>query len=379
MIEIDRHSPKPLFLQVKEKLRQQITSGHLSTNEAIPDERTLAKDLGLSRVTVRRAILELAQEGLLERIRGRGTFVRPLGPAGDPSTAARTTFAVVAPFGRSEVKNSLFYHRILLGIHDGASETGAAIVFRKLRRPYDEFVRELGAEAGLDGLIVLGIVDQELLHCVAGLGGPVVLVDSAQPEGGPLVDQVGVINEEGAYDAVSALIELGHRRIALFNFEPLTQAARGRRAGYERALADHGIEADPAICISAPLTADEGYDAMARAFEAGLDATAVFCAADEFAVAAMTAARESGLRVPRDLSIVGFGDAGHFTSPTLSTVRMPVEEMGLRALDVLRRRMERPGSPPERVQLASQWVPRGTTAGPPETKNQASSSKGETR
>jgi len=377
MIKIDRHSPKPLFLQVKEKLRLEITSGRLSAHEVIPDERTLAKELGISRVTVRRAILELAQEGMLERIRGRGTFVLPTGPAGDPATAARTTFAVVAPFGRSEVKNSLFYHRILLGIHDAAGETGAAIVFRKLRKPYGEFVRKLGAEGGLAGLIVLGIVDQELLQAVAGLEGPVVLVDSAQPEGGPLIDQVGVISDEGAYDAVSALIELGHRRIALFNFEPLTQAARGRRAGYERALADHAIEADPGLYISAPLTADEGYDAMARALEAGLDATAVFCAADEFAVAAMTAARESGLRVPRDISIVGFGDAGHFTSPTLSTVRMPVEEMGLRAVDVLRRRIERPGSPPERVLLASQWVPRGTTAAPPGPSDQASSSKGE--
>ena len=133
MIQINRHSSEPIYLQVKRLLLDDISAGRIRAREAIPNERELADDLGLSRMTVRRAILELAEEGIVERIRGRGTFVRPQerpGQRGSANTGART-FAVVAGQDQTRIRDDLFYHRILQGIQEATGALGGAISYRK--------------------------------------------------------------------------------------------------------------------------------------------------------------------------------------------------------------------------------------------------------
>jgi DNA-binding transcriptional regulator YhcF (GntR family) len=185
MIRLKKGSPQPLYLQIKECLRREIAAGRYKADEAIPCERALADELGLNRLTVRRAIVELTREGLLERIPGRGTFLKNspgaatvVADGGAPSARAMT-IAVVAQFDRVDPQDSLFYYRILQGVHR-VSDAQVSLVYRKIAEPYDKFVRELGREEGLDGLLVMSLVDQGLLRALQGLPLPTVFLDCAR-------------------------------------------------------------------------------------------------------------------------------------------------------------------------------------------------------
>ncbi len=360
MIKIDKASSKPIYLQVKEMLLDEISSGRIAPKGAIPNERTLAGDLELSRMTVRRAIVELADEGIVERVRGRGTFVK----AGKGASQKQLTIAIVATFDQVAVKDSLFYYRIIQGIHQATEEARVSVMIRKLHKPYDDFVGGLTGDAGIDGLIALGIIDQDLLVRLANCGIPTVLVDSSQPGGGPALDQVCAETSQGSYQAVKSLLELGHERVELLTFKNETPSARSRRHGWERALREHGITPTPDMIHGALVCIQGGYDVMKQMLATGLTTTAIFCAADEFAVGAMAAVAEADLKIPRDLSIAGVGDVGYFTSPPLSTVSMQMEQMGLKAVQVIRDRIDDPAAPPQIVDLPSEYVAKATCAAP---------------
>src|SRR4051812_24243105 len=126
MLKLNKQDPRPLYLQIKESLRAALAGGQYKPGEALPDGRSLAVELGLSRMTVRRALVELTAEGLLHRIPGRGTFIRPEGnpskPAGNPAVLAvakplapRARVALVANFDQTKSKDSLFYMRTIEG------------------------------------------------------------------------------------------------------------------------------------------------------------------------------------------------------------------------------------------------------------------------
>ncbi|WP_194420188.1 LacI family DNA-binding transcriptional regulator [Microbacterium abyssi] len=191
---------------------------------------------------------------------------------------------------------------------------------------------------------------------------PIVAVDPHVGADGPAT--IGVANVEGARAATDHLISLGHRRIAHLRGRTDLESAQERERGYRAALAAAGIPFDPA------LVADGGYraaDSTAGA-HAILDLpdtpTAVFAANDLSAIEMMRVAAERGLRVPADLSVVGFDDildaASH--SPQLTTVRQPLPEMGTAAvrmlLDVLK------GHDPEPVRMPTTLIVRESTAAP---------------
>lgn len=109
MMKIQRSGSLPCYRQVEAWLRTEIESGRLLPDAAVPEERELAKRMGLSRMTVRRALVTLTDEGLLYRIRGRGTYVKA---SAAPAARALDTVGIVAPFGQSELRESFFYYRI---------------------------------------------------------------------------------------------------------------------------------------------------------------------------------------------------------------------------------------------------------------------------
>jgi DNA-binding transcriptional regulator YhcF (GntR family) len=235
MIKLEKSNPQPLYLQLQDKLRREVIGGHFKVDAAIPDERTLARTLGLSRMTVRRAILALTDEGLFTRIRGKGTFVAA--PAQKPPTrSSLKTIGIIAPFGQAESTASLFYYRVLQGIYNETEGAGVNVSVRKATAPYGAFMRSLREDREISALIVLGLVNQELLSELQGETRPVVLVDSAQPGLKPSFDSVTHEAEETSFNAVISLLNLGHQEVGLMNYTPLTDAARSRQAGYERAL-----------------------------------------------------------------------------------------------------------------------------------------------
>lgn len=146
--------------------------------------------------------------------------------------------------------------------------------------------------------------------------------------------------EQGGYDAARLLLEAGHSRIGMINIYPdeSLPAARDRRRGYERALREAGVEPDPALVLPGDgghLGGQEGVRALLGLAD---PVTAIFCGNDRTAFGAYQALEELGLRIPDDVSIVGFDDQDYlrdYFRPPLTTLQLPFLEMGQVAADLV--------------------------------------------
>jgi DNA-binding LacI/PurR family transcriptional regulator len=357
----------PLYDQVKALLRKQIEEGTLAANSALPAQDELAKTLGVSDMTVRRALIELTSEGWLQRIRGKGTFVRERPAATDgvaaDSARANTCIAIIANFDATEMKSSLFYHRIFQSMLQAADASGAFLTIKKVTQPQGEFVARLKSQA-LAGLVVLGVTDEDLLKRIQHLPIPAVVLDSAQPSSGPMLDEVNHADEEAAYQAVTELAQHGHERIGIYGPSRPALFFKQRLDGYRRALKVAGIKSETRLIYNVVLNSQSAYAQTVKLLQEPDRCTALFCTIDELAIGAIAAVRDSGLSVPEDLSIAGFGDIGLFSAPALSTARLPMEEMGAAAIETLMRRVQQPGLKPQRHIITTEWIARGSIGFP---------------
>jgi LacI family transcriptional regulator len=195
---------------------------------------------------------------------------------------------------------------------------------------------------------------------------PVVLVDAEAAD--PTVSSAVPDEVAGAMTAAGELLGHGHRRIGFINNPDPILAATGRLEGYKRALRQAGIYIDPALIITATNNGPEGGYWAARQLLALPDRpTGLFCFRDLMAMGAYQAAAEAGLRIPQDLSIVGF-DNMEFTAglhPGLTTVALPHYEMGSWGVQQLLALMESPTEGAKQVRLSGQLIRRRSVAPPP--------------
>jgi len=165
-------------------------------------------------------------------------------------------------------------------------------------------------------------------------------------------------NRKGAYDATTYLIHLGHRRIGFITGTMEFGCAQERLAGYQAALNDQGIAVDPQLVCEGDFLQPQGYACARKLLSLPVPPTALFVSNDVMAFGAMEAARERGLQLPRDLSIIGFDDipqAAH-VHPPLTTVRQPLEEMGRSAANLLLKYIADPLAEVERVELPTELI-----------------------
>lgn len=279
-----------------------------------------------------------------------------------PSTIARAltsrrtrTAGMVVP----DVTNP-FFSDLIWQVERALAGAGYALIFGNSandpehERRYLESLLERRVEAAV--LVVTADVDAALLQRVAD-EIPSVLVDR---EGAARADAVVGDNARGTAAAVDHLVRLGHRRIALVNGDERLPTAGERRAGVEAALARHGLE--PAARTAGAFTLASGFAQMQELLDD--PPTAVCAGNDLLAMGVLKAALEDGLRVPDDLSVVGYDDIAYaaFTSPPLTTVRQPGRRMGTEAARLLLSRLGGYGGAPRRVVVHPELVVRGSTA-----------------
>jgi LacI family repressor for deo operon, udp, cdd, tsx, nupC, and nupG len=201
---------------------------------------------------------------------------------------------------------------------------------------------------------------------------PFPLVNACEyvPDGG--VTSVYVDNTAGALAAVQHLITLGHRSIAFISGPKLTAICTDRQRGYELALKQAKLRFNPALMGTGDFTVESGVRATEALFASGAEFSALFCANDEMAIGAMQALRARGLRIPQDVSIVGFDDIrfARYTDPPLTTIAQPKEELGRQAMRSLLEILDNPHTPPTKRVLSTDLVVRGST-GPRLTKGRA--------
>lgn len=148
-----------------------------------------------------------------------------------------------------------------------------------------------------------------------------------------------VYNDEvkGGFLATKYLIKKGHKRIALINGFLHKSPARGRLEGYKKALKEYGIPFDDSLVSVGDIDVKDGYERTKQLLEKGLNFTAIFAYNDMMAFGAMRAIKEKGLRIPEDIGLVGYDDIpfSSLISPSLTTIRLKKQELGVESLKLL--------------------------------------------
>ncbi|MEK8130311.1 LacI family DNA-binding transcriptional regulator [Paenibacillus filicis] len=185
-------------------------------------------------------------------------------------------------------------------------------------------------EKQVDGIIYTSeVLKPEYYEVIQAMKIPVVLVASESPYAS--VPYVKVNDWQASYDAVTYLIGKGHRRIAMISgTEKDPIAGRPRVQGYLKALADHGIPFDSKYLVHGNFLFDGGYRGMEEILQKAPEVTAVFAASDETALGVLSAAAKHGVKVPQDLSLVGYDNVklAQMSVPALTTVQQPLFAMG---------------------------------------------------
>lgn len=216
-----------------------------------------------------------------------------------------------------------------------------------------------------DGMILTPPLsdDPAILETLHASRVPCVLISPGEGHG---MASVCMDDTLAAEELTNLLISLGHRHIAFIEGDQA--ASDRRRAGYERALKAHRIAVDPALIMPGTFEFESGVAAAQKLFALPEPPTAIFAANDDMALGALTAAQRLGIAVPHDVAIAGFDDSQTATLvwPELTTVRQPLKEMAMAAVEMLLSDAARiePGQPaPVRV-LPHEVIVRGSTAAP---------------
>jgi LacI family transcriptional regulator len=215
-----------------------------------------------------------------------------------------------------------------------------------------------------DGVI---LVTSELtgsqLEQLRSAGIPLVVVDPANPPP-PDLASVGATNWAGGLAATEHLLALGHRRIGAIAGPGDYLCSRARIDGYRSALERAGLRFDPAFVRHGDFHHEGGFQRGGELLDLDHPPTAIFSGSDQQAFGVYEAARQRGLRVPQDLSVVGFDDlpVARWVSPPLTTVRQPLAEMGRAAAQMLCELIEGLPLSSSRVELSTELIVRESTA-----------------
>ncbi|TNC22409.1 LacI family DNA-binding transcriptional regulator [Amycolatopsis alkalitolerans] len=266
---------------------------------------------------------------------------------------------------------STYSLEILRGVTEAGAEIGVDVVVGRVPEPAgtgpftpeDSWAQRLKS-SGREGLIV--VTSELSLAQVEGFGRAGLSLVVIDPLNLPRVEvtSVGATNWSGGLTAAEHLLSLGHRRIAYAGGPPGASCSQARLHGYRAALENAGCVADPDLVLHGGFEYGDGLEMGTRLLAADNPPTAIFAGNDAAALGVMEAARRRGLRVPEDLSVIGFDDTvlAERATPALTTVRQPLQDMGRVALRTLLRLADGESLDSHHVELATNLVVRGSTA-----------------
>ncbi len=261
-----------------------------------------------------------------------------------------------------------FFTAIARGCEDIAHEHGYRLVLSNTDEDAEREASSLEVMAAerVAG-VILASTDQATapIRRLVAIGIPVVALDRRIH--GLHVDTVKVDNETASYEAVRHLIELGHERIAMVGGPDTVSSVRERADGYRRALRSHRLEIGDHLLRRGDLRESGGYRTTLELLSLAEPPTAIFSANNLTTIGVLRALRERGIRVPSDLSLIGFDDvpAGELVDPPLTVVVQPTYQLGARAAELLLRRVENAEAPVQEVVLSANLTIRASTAAPP--------------
>jgi DNA-binding LacI/PurR family transcriptional regulator len=336
MDTIQRNVQDSMQTQVENFILGKIESDEWPVGSKIPSERELSLKLDLSRTTVRNAIQALTMRGMFDRRIGQGTFVsQKLGPLGGPirkEAKGNLGYVVCKERGlRKPISAEAFYFDVFAGIEEETVRSGRHMLFSYLD---DRNAEEVAAFRGfldkVDGVVIEEARDRAFLDMVADSGVPAALLGpTAMHE---RLDCITMDIGIGVRKALRYMRDLGHARIGIVNGPLDKESARVRFAAWKEEMAS---EADESLaCGGTGWSAEAGATAASELLARRPDLTALFCANDLLAVGALSAVAKLGLRVPEDLSVIGFDDSelSRHAQPPLTTMRIYSRDMARSAV-----------------------------------------------
>jgi len=314
------------------------------TEQPVPRARIadVAREAGVSKAAVSFAFNspDRLRPETADRIRQVATALgyRPHPVARMLTAGSTAMIGILSPQPLAQAFANPFFSLFAEGVALVTEDRGFGLLFIS---PLHGSLERAMARATVDGVIVIGLGRHHPeVESIRRAGLPTVLVDApAWPEHGA----IEIDDTSGAFAAASHLLELGHRDVLILTLHPSEGqddevSVMGRRMrGYRLALEEFDVSVEPDHVRLAPATFDGGETAFLQAWGDGLRPTAVLAMSDAVAAGVLQAARQLGLSVPRDLSVVGFDDLPltRFTDPPLTTVHQPVRHKGEEAARML--------------------------------------------
>ena len=371
-IAISKDSSIPLHTQLLNELRHRVLSGEWPVGSNVPSEHTLQTQLGISRSTIRQALNAAKAEGLIETVPGKGAFVS------QRQSKSSHRIGFVIPYFRSS-----FDSQLLKGAESALREKDYRIVFcsSESQVPEEDRLLRLLVRDQVAGVLiwpVMGDDPNRFLFDLARQAVPIALMD--RTVAGLEADVILCDNFRGGYLATQHLIALGHRRIVFLcrphlNLLPIAERLRG----YRQAMRDARLELLDPLFIGEQQEIRSDYALRSYTDASGEDirqirrclapaqcATAIFTMNDLMAMQVLRAAELEGVKIPHELSVVGFDDldfVSHLSVP-LTTVAQDPFALGHEAARRLMERIEGIKSRPRQIILPTQLVVRASTAAP---------------
>lgn len=356
---INRHLKIPKYLQLAEYLRGEIDSGRFLPDDRLPSLNDLKEQFGANQHTVERAHTLLENDGLIRREPGRGVFVNHPAPCQVTGNAGFVVFQDI-----QHEQNAFYWGLVLAGIRKAVQEHGYHLLLIDDGNTFEQWTK-------VDGAVFSGPLD--LRDVPPGFPGVAIFNEM------PGITCIKPDYFDGTYQLTRHLIQLGHRHIAYLAMvnAGLSQLEQ-RKEGYLKALREAHIKPDPR-CVRELRKRAEWADAPNWYPQAGeyytrkwleedwaeLGCTALIAQNDATAYGAINVFQAAGLRVPRDVSVVGFdGLFAEAGAPLLTTIEAPLQEVGRQAMELLLNWLKDPAQTPQSVCLPIRFKEGQTTAPP---------------
>jgi len=354
---IDKHSPIPQYFQLQTWLIEQIEQGVFRPQDKIPTESEIQEITGLARATIRQAVQNLVNMGYLARKRRLGTFVLDF----VHPVSKHIIIGVIVPDIRSGYSPEL-----ARGTGDEAVKSRHNILLCNTDDLYVKasFHAERLIETGVSGVIFVPTASSDeknrlIIEKFQRKQIPVVLADRLLP--GMKIDSVTTDNFEGGRYLTNYLLNQGHQKICII-LSSLFSTERERLDGYKKALADRGLAAVPSLMFTHndPFSEERYQEYARKIFTRKEKFTAIFAGHDRIAFVLSAVAAEMGIKIPQDVSIVGYDDLPFTgTHPLgLTTMHQPIYEIGQESMKLILDRIAGNKTPPRKIVLQSHFVER---------------------
>ena len=354
---------------ISRRLREQIAAGQYGPGARLPSELQLVRQFGVSRPTVARALLDLQNEGLIERRAGSGTYTRD-GASGKASSSTRQLGLLIPGLDATEIFQLICgelaslarvaeYSLLWGGSTNPRQDTDVSLEHaQELCQQFIERKVSGVFFAPYELMSQQAHANRRLAESLSQAGIPVILLDRdflPFPNRSQF-DLVGLDNMAGGYLLAEHLIKLGCRRLRFVARPRSAPTVDARVAGAREALVGHRLEPEPGWVRHG----DPADVRFVRTLMAARQADAFICANDDTAATLMRTLESAGNRVPRDVRVVGFDDAKYATlvSPPLTTIHQPCREIAVIAFRAMLERIAEPTLPSRSLSLTPRLVVR---------------------